>query len=655
MEPGGVPAAPSSARAVSRPSLHIPGFDGLRGVALLAVLCFHQSFTWARGGFLGVSTFFTLSGFLIGRITFLEVARSGRLDVGRFWVRRVRRLVPAALLTLVVVAALSRLVDLGPLDQIRGDLLAALAWSANWRFVAAGSGYQTSFAAPSPVQHFWSLAIEEQFYLVFPLLTLGVAALWGRRWALVSGAFAALAALGFGLAYVVADGNHATAYYATHTRAAELVVGVAFAAFSMTPAFARTLRRHAGPVAAAGILGLVGLVALAGTQTASSPELFRGVTALNALCTVCVIAACVVRGPVSSVLSQAPLRFLGRVSYGAYLYHWPVYLVLAPPRVDLAPWPSFGLRLVVTFALAAASALFMEEPIRFGRKLPPLRVAVALAAAIAAVAGVLVVRTGERAPRPTDRVALPTKTMHVGNMVVAPPRAPARHAAPPVRILLAGDSVAYTTVPGFEQWNLEHPLTPVALDGAINFGCPVHGNSPIRLMKQELNLFPECIHQPEGLAADVAAKAPQVVVFLSVLADLGETGMVGRWRHLGDPMVDDLVRSRYEELVEAVHGVPLVLVVPPPVSPRDQPPTIPPPPYREADPARYARLQEIIREVAAAHPAEVHLVDMGAWCQARLDGCLSRDFRPDGVHFSQLGSDETARWLVAQVMALTHR
>ncbi len=188
--------------AGSMEGARIRGLDGLRGLAVAAVVLFHSQLTFARGGFLGVSAFFTLSGFLITRLLIDERARTGRVGLRAFWARRARRLLPAAFVTLAGVLVFGATVATGDqLRSLRGDVLAAIGYVANWRFYFAGRSYSHLFSAPSPVLHFWSLAIEEQFYVVFPLvvaLTLRVGR--GRR-SVLGGLFAA-----GGIASVIAGG-----------------------------------------------------------------------------------------------------------------------------------------------------------------------------------------------------------------------------------------------------------------------------------------------------------------------------------------------------------------------------------------------------------------------------------------------------------------
>src|SRR5687768_13320332 len=208
--------------------VHHDSLDGLRGVAVAGVVLFHAGFGWAEGGFLGVSTFFTLSGFLITSLLLAERAATGRIALGAFWARRARRLLPAALATLLAVAALaSWLATPEQLASLRGDVLAALFYGANWRFILDGQSYGDLFAAPSPILHFWSLAIEEQLYVLFPLLVVLV----GRGRRRLGTALVALVAGSVALTWLVYSpgGSTSAAYYGTFTRAGELLVGALLA------------------------------------------------------------------------------------------------------------------------------------------------------------------------------------------------------------------------------------------------------------------------------------------------------------------------------------------------------------------------------------------------------------------------------------------
>jgi peptidoglycan/LPS O-acetylase OafA/YrhL len=348
---------------------HLPALDGLRGMAVVAVLFFHAGFGWARGGYLGVSVFFTLSGFLITNLLVGEWADNGTISLSTFWSRRFRRLMPAAIATLLGVALYGwTFASPEQLQHLRGDLLAALAYVANWRFLFAKLSYADLFSAPSPVQHFWSLAIEEQFYVVYPLLVFVVLKLGGRR--LLTGVlgFALLGSLAIAL---VERADLDRVYYGTDTRMSELIAGSLLALWwSSTPRAREAPRGWRRPgLFVLGAVGLLGSLALWPTVSQTSDWVTHGVLPLQAALSVCAIAAAARPGLIAQILGWTPLRAIGLVSYGLYLYHWPVFLVLNEERTDLGMTPLFVVRIAVTTVAALASYYLIEQPIRRRRVL----------------------------------------------------------------------------------------------------------------------------------------------------------------------------------------------------------------------------------------------------------------------------------------------
>ncbi|HZQ57482.1 MAG TPA: acyltransferase family protein [Acidimicrobiales bacterium] len=366
---------------------HLPALDGLRGVAVAAVLLFHAGFSWAKGGFLGVSIFFTLSGFLITSLLLREWGSDRRIDLRTFWARRFRRLMPAALATLAAVSVLAWAIGTHEqLHTLRLDVWAAVAYVANWRFLYAGRSYADLWSAPSPVQHFWSLAVEEQFYLLYPLATFAALRLGGRR--------LLTAVLGLGTAASVAWAVHLRGhldrvYYGTDTRMAELLVGGLLAVWwtqSASAPDAPATRRGRAAVLALGVAGLAGSAVLWPLVGQTSTFVTRGLLPLQAALSVAAIAAAVRPGPVASLLSWRPLATLGLVSYGVYLYHWPIFLALTPGRTHLSQVPLFFLRIAVTGMVAWASYIWLEQPIRRRRVLVTWRIFPAAASAVTTVA-----------------------------------------------------------------------------------------------------------------------------------------------------------------------------------------------------------------------------------------------------------------------------
>lgn len=387
----------------------VPSLDGLRGLAVAAVLAFHHGFAWARGGFLGVSTFFTLSGFLITTRMLGEWRTTGRVDLTDFWVRRVRRLLPAALLCLTGVVLAARLVPGAP-GVLPGDAIAALAQVANWRAVAVGASYVDVFTSPGPLQHFWSLAIEAQFYAVFPMVLVGALAAGRRPLRVAAVVVAALLASSAAAAVAVhTPGDTRLVYYATHTRAAELLAG-ALLAVALASRGRRRGIAEAGRadrvIAALGAIALAASVAAWATVTLGSTFLWEGGMVLYAAASVAVVAAARVPGPVRAVLMVPALRALGRVSYGVYLFHWPVYLWLSQRRLGGSSPSLFAARVAVTLVLAVLSYRLVELPVRTGSGRWS-RVSRRAAPAFAALVVVLAPVAGPRGALDPQRVARP--------------------------------------------------------------------------------------------------------------------------------------------------------------------------------------------------------------------------------------------------------
>lgn len=365
-----------------------PGIDGLRGLAVLAVVVFHAGpSTWLPGGFLGVSLFFTLSGYLIATLVLVEVESAGHLSLSQFWARRIRRLVPALLVATALVIALAHVIELP--RSTRGELLGGLGYVANWVQLASGKSYAELFQTPSALTHLWSLAIEEQFYVVFPFAAWVVARRWPSRLrtAFLVGAVLVTVA-GAATAWFMND--QAFAYYSTLTRAPEIGVGILLAVATRQPAVG-----HSRLATVVGIGGLVVTLMAWRWSGVTDAWIARGGLVTFALASTALVAAAIRPGPFSTALGWRPLRSLGRISYGLYLFHWPVVVLLSYPRVHLTPVPLFLARSALSLGLTLVSYFLVEQPIRHGRVAglassgPAIRVglgALALAAVVVLVA-----------------------------------------------------------------------------------------------------------------------------------------------------------------------------------------------------------------------------------------------------------------------------
>jgi peptidoglycan/LPS O-acetylase OafA/YrhL len=361
---------------------YIPGLDGLRAIAVLAVIAYHVNIGWAQGGLLGVGVFFTLSGYLITDLLLQRWSSSGGLGLSDFWLRRARRLLPALVVMLAVVIAWVAIMHRSQLSDLRGNVVAASLYMSNWWLIVQHISYFAQFGPPSPLGHLWSLSVEEQFYLLWPfILWLGLRALPGSRrgsgrrpglavatLVLAAGSAAAMALLyhpGF---------NPNRVYDGTDTRAFGLLIGAALAA--VWPSRQRRPGKSPNVSRALDVVGLVGLVViglLVWRTNQYSAFLYRGGMVLLSVATGLVVLAVVYPGSwLGRVLGIRPLRWVGVRSYGIYLWHFPIIVLTAGALRGGFDLPRASLQVLATVALAALSWRFVEEPILRGGRLPTL-------------------------------------------------------------------------------------------------------------------------------------------------------------------------------------------------------------------------------------------------------------------------------------------
>jgi peptidoglycan/LPS O-acetylase OafA/YrhL len=362
-----------------------PDIEGLRGVAVLLVVLFHAGLP-VPGGFIGVDVFFVISGFLITGLLLREHERTGSISFARFYARRIRRLLPAGVAVLAVTLLAAFLV-VGPLDRaaVMQDGAAAALSVANLRFALAEGDYFTSISLPSPFLHFWSLAVEEQFYLVWPVVTLVILRGGRRRLAI---ALALILGASFAANVLVTYASTSWAFYSLPTRAWQLAAGGLLAV-----SWTWLVQLPRAVLALAGWIAALGLVASAMLLGAGIP--YPGVDAFapTLFATLLIAAGAEAWGP-GLILSLPPLRWVGRISYSLYLWHWPI-LVLVPIAIgEEVPLAGRVLLALAAVAVAALSWRFIEEPFRRGRSTsgsprPVLSLGVATLAAVVALAGVL--------------------------------------------------------------------------------------------------------------------------------------------------------------------------------------------------------------------------------------------------------------------------
>jgi peptidoglycan/LPS O-acetylase OafA/YrhL/lysophospholipase L1-like esterase len=351
---------------------YMPGLDGLRALAVLAVIAYHLGVGWAPGGLLGVGVFFTLSGYLITDLLLGRYDNTGRLELADFWLRRARRLLPALFVMLAVVAAWVTLLDRGQLAPVRGAVVSSAAYVSNWWLIAQHSSYFARFAPPMPLGHLWSLAVEEQFYLIWPWLLWLLLRLGNKRrglrprlaWATLLLAFISAAAM----AVLYHPGYDPTRVYdGTDTRAFAVLIGASLAFVWPSRLLGDDVTETARWILdAIGAVGLVVIAVLIWRTTQYSAFLYRGgMVLLSFGSAMAVGAAASPASRLGVILGWRPLRWVGVRSYGIYLWHYPI-IVLTTPADGRESILREALQVAAAFGVAALSWRFVEEPIRHG-------------------------------------------------------------------------------------------------------------------------------------------------------------------------------------------------------------------------------------------------------------------------------------------------
>jgi peptidoglycan/LPS O-acetylase OafA/YrhL len=360
---------------IKRGQRYMPGLDGLRAIAVLGVIAYHLDFGWAPGGLLGVGVFFTLSGYLITDILLAQVARGG-IKLKSFWLARARRLLPALFVMLIVVMAWVTVIGPHQQGDFRTAALTAAGYFNNWWLIFHDVSYFERFAAPSPLNHLWSLSIEEQFYILWPfILPIGISLIpevkfsTGVRFRLAGATLGLAAVSGILMAILYKPSlDPSRVYYGTDTRALELLIGAALA--MVWPS--RQLRRGITPEARrtldiVGITGLALIFFMFWRTGEFSAFLYRGGFLVLSLATAMAVAA--MAHPASRlgpVVGCRPMRWIGERSYGIYLWHFPIIVLTTPEGVHHASLLRDALQFAAIVGIASLSWRFIENPIRHG-------------------------------------------------------------------------------------------------------------------------------------------------------------------------------------------------------------------------------------------------------------------------------------------------
>jgi len=663
------PDAPRQAPNLS----YIPALDGIRGVAIIVIMGYHGGVFLTSGGFYSLDTFFALSGFLITSLLISEWRRSSTIRLGRFWARRARRLLPALLVMLLGVAVFAAfLVPAGTYPTLRGDAFSALFYFANWHFIANGSNYFNQTALTSPLTHTWSLAVEEQFYLVWPLVVLGLFRLWKSIRVLLVVCIAGALASAIVMAIRYSPGDVDRLYYGTDTRAQSLLVGAALAAslslwadhrhrVGALPARTDRVSRRLGgdPAwavrtalgrAAALAVGVAGVAVSAALWTLVSYNdafAYRGGFLLAALATTAVLfsVVCSQRSVLARCLSLAPLRYVGRISYGMYLWHFPLFIYIDNARTGLTGYPLFAVRVAVTLVVATGSFYVVERPIRQGNLLRGRRTWAVTPAAVLATVVALVAATNVPA------VAAPT---------TGPPVTSAPGTGPPVKALVVGDSTALTLDIGLNEHARDYGIVP--FNGGI-LGCGVTSGAEYQEKAVDAPMAVQCQGAPPQTQwptlwrAEIVKDDPNVVMILAGRWEVSNRTYGGRWTNIEDPTYAAYVRR---ELMDAVHlagsgGATVVLMTAPCYDTGEQPDGQP---WPEDSQARLAIYNHIVRDVAASIPG-TSLLDFNAMAcpggqyEEYMGGQQVR--LADGIHFTFTGGDVFASRIWPYILQLGHQ
>jgi peptidoglycan/LPS O-acetylase OafA/YrhL len=678
--------------------------DGFRGVAVAAVVLYHLQVPGVGGGLLGVDIFFVLSGFLITGLLLEEWRRSSAISLGHFWARRARRLLPALVVVLVVVGVLWRvLAQPAEVAGVRDDTLATLFYVVNWHSIAVGHSYFTAFSAPSPLLHTWSLAVEEQFYLVWPLVAVA-ALVWRRSARLLLGIaiVGALVSAAWMAVLSLQGADPSRLYFGTDTRAQTVMIGATLAialhlrGHDMTgirfapPRQARHARaRHARArharlrpmgelspsarwlLATTGALGAAFIAWALLRAHGSATWLYRGGLFTLGLAVDAVLAAIVLvpRGWLARGLSLRPLRVLGLISYGVYLIHWPVIVAMSPARTGLSGWVLRLVQVAVTLALAVTSFALVELPIR-ERRLRIPRPLVTVPVAVAAMAGALVLvpvpsgagstlaalaNAKTPAPPPAAPAALLTPATTAPPQVLA---AAVTHPGP-VRAMIEGDSVAWSLGNGISGVASSAGFT-FANEGYVGCGIAVGGATSFAAYTQP----PACLSWPQRWQSQTDTFRPDVTLVLLGRWELVDRVHDGVWMHIGEPAFDAYLTAQLESVVHLLTSDGgRVGFLTSPCNNQAMANAASPGRLTSDDANRVLLFNDLLAKVAAAHPGTTEMVPFrdlvcpDGQYQQTLGGSTLRT--SDGVHMEPLAGHlfvqrlwpQIAAWLAAPVLA----
>ena len=621
--------------------------DGLRAVAVAMVMAYHGGVAGLRtAGFFGVDVFFVLSGFLITTLLLNEQGEAGSIRLGPFWGRRARRLLPGLIVMLIAVDLyVAYVAPQGRYPGFRGDALSVVVYFSNWHFIAASSNYFAANGLPSLLTHTWSLAIEEQFYLVWPLVLWGAIRLAGRvrrppaAVVLALAAAGALASAGWMAALYRAGAGPSRLYYGTDTHAQSILVGAALAGLlALRPSLTERI-----PATAVAVVGVGGLVWASTDLGYSDPLTYQGGFLAVGFLAAVVVAGLVARptGAAARALSFGPVVYLGRISYGMYLWYFPLFEVLDHSRTGLSGTGLFVLRCAADVVLAALSFHLVEQPVRHWRRHPhvPGRALAPVAAAVGAMAGVATLVLADT-PAAFSAGSGPALT------AASSPRPEPEPASTPgaLRVLVIGDSTGMVLGDDLSLPEVERQYGIDVQNGAI-LGCGIADSAKVLDHGAAVDVPAACNSAtppdqlwPALLRVELDRFRPDVVLLVAGRWETKDRRPTASspWTDITRPADASYVRSQLEMAVDlaASTGAHVGVATSPCFSSGEQPSGAA---WPEDDPSRVKAYNGIVRSVAAEHAGAASVVDLyGMLCpdgryHETLDGATVRN--PDGVHY----------------------
>jgi peptidoglycan/LPS O-acetylase OafA/YrhL len=620
---------------------HVLALDGIRGLAVAIVVIYHFAPNILPAGFIGVDVFFVLSGFLIASLALREHQSTSKFSSSGFYMRRARRLLPAAIVTVVGAVTLAAILQPDSVRAAtRGQGIASLLYVANWWMIDQRNSYQAAFGTESPLSHFWSLAVEEQFYVVFPLILLAGIAITRRRrgttakfcrWLFVASIIGALASATLMAMEYNADSDPSRIYLGTDTRVHAIFVGVAGACIWWM--WSSKLRERASRtiLTTVAVISVVFLGLVCVFSNFRSPWLYRyGFLAISIAALAVILAGVANSKVISTVFRFRWICVLGLVSYSVYLWHWPVRVFVSQSNTPFEGISLFLVRVGLTAVAALLSYFLVERPFRSmndGRRVALFSI-VGIAVALCAVWVI---------SRPVPAPATEFST------VSAPTEAPST--TPAIRMLLFGDSVAWNM--GGGRLDFPHPIgydspfdsASVLLWNKADYGCPLvrYPQRSFDVVKQNTGW---CVERETEWPPMFSQFNPEVVAWSSTLFDTYDYRVDGRWVAFGTPEWIEIYNSNLEsarQLVVASGAKFMLLAQADPLAD----------PTQSGDGQesllpeniwRFAFVRDLQQKFAESHSEDTVFVDLQP-IVCPNDSC--RDVaidpngdRPDGVHFT---------------------